>query len=1016
MAQEFRINIVVDPTNARRGLGTVESGLNRLLGLVQRLLALLGFAAGVREIFKLIDAFNVLENRLRVVTAGQAALGLVTEKLFDIANRTRSSFESTAELYGRLAINARELGRSQNQLLQFTETLNKAIILSGANALEAKAGLIQFSQGLASNTLRGDELRAVLEQLPVIADIIAKSLGVTRGQLRILGQEGKITGDVILRAFEQAREEIDDRFARTIPTIGQSVQVLVNKFQQLLGNFSNSNAVTKTLTTVILKLADNIDLVARSIAFLTVLIGVNFVSKGIEVAIAGLGRLAVALFTNPLTFLPAIIAAAVAALITFGDKISLGGERMANLQDLAVSALDEIGKRFGDLFTLVEEGFQRVPAAAQAASDETDGVFVGFLKDLAGTVDGVLGVITGVVLAQFALYTHLPAAIADVFVTLVNFIAGGINSALAFVTAALRNMVGLAIEVGASLINFFGGLGKAGKQAFEGNFTGAVETAKQAVNGLGLQVKDALTQAPAKFLNDLDDLSKNGLIPKIKNNFVGGAKELGESVVQGFVAGFKDNTALEFLNKILGDAENRAKKRAEESARAAKERADALKGLDVTPEKVTPRNIALEQEFELLRKQADMLRLGNREREIQNGLLQIEQKLKGANVFLTEEERRSLETQLRINQALKDQGEALDSITKPQEDLLRRHQALKQLLYDGRISQEQYNVALRQTGLEKVNFDLEQQAKLLQLSNREREVQAELLRTEEQLRQQGKNLSDAERSDLEDQLRLVRSLSEQSAILDQLRGPQETFSAGLENINHLLEIGAINVDEYNKLLLELTVAANESGTSIESGFTRGFAKVQLELNDLASLTENVLVNAFHSAEDALVEFATTGKLNFSKLVDSILADVARLLVRQGLNALLGALGAGIGGGFFGGAGAAAATGESVVHFAPPEGFAGGGNVLPNVPIIVGERGTEIFNPHTSGSIIPHHALAQGSTSNQTFVPVPPPQVHVSVVNISDPNEATAALDTPEGEKKILNVITRNRSAVKRGLG
>ena len=74
------------------------------------------------------------------------------------------------------------------------------------------------------------------------------------------------------------------------------------------------------------------------------------------------------------------------------------------------------------------------------------------------------------------------------------------------------------------------------------------------------------------------------------------------------------------------------------------------------------------------------------------------------------------------------------------------------------------------------------------------------------------------------------------------------------------------------------------------GGQESFANVGAEI-------ENVITNAFSSAEDALVRFVTTGKLKFGELIDSIIADIVRLAIRQ---AILGPL-AGIFGSFFGGA-------------------------------------------------------------------------------------------------------------------
>ena len=276
---EFRIQVVVDPARVPQGARRVERALGRIEGravntqkLLRDLFAFAGIGVAIRQVFEFADSFTNLQNRLRVVTDGQRELGHVTEAVLGVANRSRSSFEATAELYSRLALATRDLGRDSGELLQVTESINKAIILSGASAKEANNGLIQLAQGIASNRLGGDELRSTLEQLPVVADVIARHLGVTRGELRVLGAEGAITADVILKGFEAAREEIDARFAKTVPTLSQSFTVLRNNVIAFIGELNESTRVTRTLGDAMRFLGENLQTVVR----LLVLAGAAF--------------------------------------------------------------------------------------------------------------------------------------------------------------------------------------------------------------------------------------------------------------------------------------------------------------------------------------------------------------------------------------------------------------------------------------------------------------------------------------------------------------------------------------------------------------------------------------------------------------------------------------------------------------------------------------------------------------------------------------------------------------------
>lgn len=253
-----------------------------MLPLLQRALGLLGGAMIIRQLVTMADEFTNIQNRLKMVTNGQAELNAVTEELFGIANRSRSSFAATAEMYSRIGLAAKTLGKSQQELLQFTESLNQAIIMSGASATEATAGMIQLSQGLASGALRGDEFRAVSEQMPVVLDVIAKSMGTNRTQMRQLGAEGKITAEIVLKAFKEAREELAGKFAKTVPTVGQAMTVLKNNAVALVGGISSASGASTSLAGAILSIAKALPNLKEGI------LQVADVSVGLGVGIAGI--------------------------------------------------------------------------------------------------------------------------------------------------------------------------------------------------------------------------------------------------------------------------------------------------------------------------------------------------------------------------------------------------------------------------------------------------------------------------------------------------------------------------------------------------------------------------------------------------------------------------------------------------------------------------------------------------------------------------------------------------------
>jgi hypothetical protein len=93
-------------------------------------------------------------------------------------------------------------------------------------------------------------------------------------------------------------------------------------------------------------------------------------------------------------------------------------------------------------------------------------------------------------------------------------------------------------------------------------------------------------------------------------------------------------------------------------------------------------------------------------------------------------------------------------------------------------------------------------------------------------------------------------------------------------------------------------------------------------------------DAFKSAEDALLNFVQTGKLNFKDLVQSIIADLARIQIRKFLTG-----------------GDEGDKGFNLLGKIGDLFRADGGAVKGGQPYIVGERGAELFVPNSSGQII-----------------------------------------------------------------
>ncbi|WP_119310162.1 tape measure protein [Acinetobacter baumannii] len=278
MAQESRLVIVIDSQNAERNarnLGNELVSIERKgefasksmdsLSVATRALA--GHMAGLVTVGAAIskmDTYTGLQNRLKLVTNNQSELNKATEDTFRIAQKTYSAWDSVLQVYQRFSDNAKTLNLTMDDTARLTETVSKAVAISGASAEAADAALVQFGQALASGTLRGEELNSVMEQTPALAKAIAQGMGITVGELRSIAAEGKITSQEIVKALRNVEKDVDTLFAKTDITIGQSLTLLNNEITKFVGESGKGSGAAEVLSGSIKTLAGNLDVLTSA--------------------------------------------------------------------------------------------------------------------------------------------------------------------------------------------------------------------------------------------------------------------------------------------------------------------------------------------------------------------------------------------------------------------------------------------------------------------------------------------------------------------------------------------------------------------------------------------------------------------------------------------------------------------------------------------------------------------------------------------------------------------------------
>lgn len=241
-----------------------------------------GIGFSVQRFIAMADQWKVVTGQIKnVVKSEQEALD-VREKLYAMASRTRQGYQQAAGLFTSVSRSAKELGKSTTQILDFTENVAKAMLIGGGSAESQQAALIQLGQALGSGTLRGDELNSILEQAPVLAKTIADGMGITIGQLRQYGREGKLTAQALFEAVQKQAKDLDRQLGNTPWTFRQALGLIQNSMLKLFGTIEEKTGVVSTMASWFAKIAKFIDMCTEN---------ANLLINGLKLAAFWMGAL-----------------------------------------------------------------------------------------------------------------------------------------------------------------------------------------------------------------------------------------------------------------------------------------------------------------------------------------------------------------------------------------------------------------------------------------------------------------------------------------------------------------------------------------------------------------------------------------------------------------------------------------------------------------------------------------------------------------------------------------------------
>lgn len=904
--------------------GHSAKGLSGSLNQLRNAATALAGAWGLGEIIKAADTYTNINNKLRLVTSSAENLTAVNEALFASANRTRSSYADTAQVYTQLARNSGTLGLSQTEVLGVTESLNQAFQISGATASESASGLRQFGQAMASGVLRGDEFNSLMENAPRVMEAVAAGMKKPITSLRAMAEAGELSATTVVSALQSQAPALAAEFARMTPTVDASMQVLRNNLIKFIGGIDKATGASKTLGSVIRAIANNLPAVGVALVGVSGLMAVAFGGKmvgGIKAATAAVRGFTLALAANPIGLIAVGVATAITALVAFRDQITLfgddtkkAGDQSIKLGDVMAGAWEASKEGFGDFCKWFKKGWDEAAAANGEAvtgiAAQTAQFFQWFAESTRKVFNAVVGTFVGGFNVIRELWSNLPAVFADIAVSAGNALIAGIEGAINRVAQMVKNgplgglvggLVGGGVSFGrmanpnAGAAGRVGGAWNAGQQDYAGMAMGAVR-------GLGERGRAGRRTSNGSLSTDGGEATETEKRRRAGEQQAKTLKDLAD--------------AREALNVRMREADYTAR---ELAAAEALESA----GLDRNVRAATGAAAAIV--------------------ELSNAVYDAEKRF--------EDMADSTDMLVDAKASLADATNELLSVTRPALAQHQQHIADINAEYDARM--RVVNAMSLTAERHKELADAAQQERDLRL---QAEAERQRLTKEDRARDQGRRVEDAQLG--------ARAITDSAgaAVAQQLVQIERERDDALRALIEQSADGSVDAAEETRII---AAAQQEMTNVLRAAHMDNLKTAMGELR-------NGITTMFQGGKEAMLAYFADLALQFiqAKLLAMALGTTMQEAFSSfgGGGASGGALGAIFGMMGKSGGGAGGGLGGLISGALSAFGRESGGPVSANRPYVVGEKRAEVFVPKQAGMILPSTSVGGGKshTSNNSF--------------------------------------------------
>lgn len=226
-----------------RAIDEGTQGAGDLMNMIKGAVAAYASVQTIGKVMDLSDQLTSTTARLNLMNDGLQTTQDLQNMIYLSAERSRGAYQATADAVSKLGLMAGDAFSSSEEIIAFTEQLNKQFTIAGTETAGIEAAMLQLTQAMGSGVLRGEEYNSILEQAPNIIQNIAKYIeenedvlnavaaqmdmsvedlsGNVKGNLKDIASEGIISAEIVKNAMFAAADDTNAKFEQMPKTFSQ---------------------------------------------------------------------------------------------------------------------------------------------------------------------------------------------------------------------------------------------------------------------------------------------------------------------------------------------------------------------------------------------------------------------------------------------------------------------------------------------------------------------------------------------------------------------------------------------------------------------------------------------------------------------------------------------------------------------------------------------------------------------------------------------------------------------------